>query len=372
MLVAVVLAGARGDLPVAEFARGLADELLFVGEFEVDHVFLILQDARGRVRQAVMELPPGHEIAPGRTTLKQLGGGNRYEVYLVWDEHRFSVMVAKVLRPDLVEEEYALRGLRREIEALRALSHPVLLRAFDAYIEGPHPHLVVEHLEGPDAAPAHQAERCSADGADAAARPARGLGHPLHGRGGLGPPRPEARQPRDGHPAAGDRPEPRAHHRARQAAERTSSARTRTCRRSSATRAATWARRRTYGASARRSTTPSPAGCRSGGRARATPRRRSRTAIPQLEDEPRPWRSPVPGAFGGRDPRLPREGPGAAPDRRRAGRDAAASGGRASIEARIRPPRPAAHRLIAPGRVASLLPGDATASHERGERHARR
>jgi eukaryotic-like serine/threonine-protein kinase len=93
--------------------------------------------------------PQGHEIAPGRTTLKSLGGGNRYEVYLVWDERRFSVMVAKVLRPDLVEEEYALRGLRREMKALESLSHPVLLRAFDAHIEGPHPHVVVEHLEGP-------------------------------------------------------------------------------------------------------------------------------------------------------------------------------------------------------------------------------
>jgi serine/threonine protein kinase len=93
--------------------------------------------------------PQGHEIAPGRTTLKSLGGGNRYEVYLVWDDRRFSVMVAKILRPDLAEEEHALRGLRREMEALEALSHPVLLRAFDAHIEGPHPHVVVEHLEGP-------------------------------------------------------------------------------------------------------------------------------------------------------------------------------------------------------------------------------
>ena len=58
-------------------------------------------------------------------------------------------MVAKILRPDLVEEEYALRGLRREMEALEALAHPVLLRGFDAHIEGPHPHVLVEHLEGP-------------------------------------------------------------------------------------------------------------------------------------------------------------------------------------------------------------------------------
>jgi eukaryotic-like serine/threonine-protein kinase len=95
------------------------------------------------------EFPEGHEIAPGRTTLKLLGGGNRYEVYLVWDERLFSVMVAKVLRPDLVGEEYALRGLRREMEALDALAHPVLLRRFDSYLGGPHPHVLVEHLEGP-------------------------------------------------------------------------------------------------------------------------------------------------------------------------------------------------------------------------------
>jgi serine/threonine protein kinase len=95
------------------------------------------------------EFPEGHEIAPGRTTLKPLGGGNRYEVYLVWDERLFSVMVAKVLRPDLVREDHALRGLRREWEALGALAHPVLLRAFDAALDGDHPHIVVEHLDGP-------------------------------------------------------------------------------------------------------------------------------------------------------------------------------------------------------------------------------
>ena len=95
------------------------------------------------------ELPEGHEVAPGRTTLGLLGGGNRYEVYLIWDERLFSVLVAKVLRPDLAEDEHALRGLERELAALRELAHPVLLRAFDARLDGPYPHIVVEHLEGP-------------------------------------------------------------------------------------------------------------------------------------------------------------------------------------------------------------------------------
>src|SRR5918992_1328491 len=95
------------------------------------------------------QLPQGHEIAPGRAVLKSLGGGNRYEVYLVWDERLFAVTVAKLVRPDLVGDDGALRGLQREAEALDALAHPVILRGFDSCLEGPYPHVLVEHLEGP-------------------------------------------------------------------------------------------------------------------------------------------------------------------------------------------------------------------------------
>ena len=94
-------------------------------------------------------LGEGDEIAEGRTVLKALGGGNRYEVLLVWDDMRFAIMVAKVLRPAVAQDEEAVRDLAREAEALEALSHPVILRGFDAVLEGAHPHLLVEHLEGP-------------------------------------------------------------------------------------------------------------------------------------------------------------------------------------------------------------------------------
>jgi eukaryotic-like serine/threonine-protein kinase len=90
----------------------------------------------------------GEEIAPGRTVLKLLGGGHDYEVYLVWDDALFSIMVAKLLRPDRVDDK-ALRALEREAEALDRLAHPVLLRGFGAVLDGPRPHLLVEHLEGP-------------------------------------------------------------------------------------------------------------------------------------------------------------------------------------------------------------------------------
>ncbi|HVF79389.1 MAG TPA: serine/threonine-protein kinase [Solirubrobacteraceae bacterium] len=94
------------------------------------------------------DLPEGAEIAPGRSVLRLLGGGNRFEVFLVWDEPRLAVMVAKVLRPHVVKKERVLRDLRLEAEALSTLAHPVIVRGFDAVLDGAHPHLLIEHLEG--------------------------------------------------------------------------------------------------------------------------------------------------------------------------------------------------------------------------------
>lgn len=91
----------------------------------------------------------GAPIAEGRTVLKSLGGGSRFEVFLVWDERLFSIMVAKVIRPDQAEDQHALRELRREAETLEKLAHPVLVRGFGAVLEGRYPHLLLEHLEGP-------------------------------------------------------------------------------------------------------------------------------------------------------------------------------------------------------------------------------
>lgn len=99
--------------------------------------------------RASWELAEGDEIAQGRTVMRLLGGGRRYEAYLVWDESMLASMVAKLLRPDQAEDEVALRALRREADALGALSHPVILRGFDAVLDPPHPHVLVEHLEGP-------------------------------------------------------------------------------------------------------------------------------------------------------------------------------------------------------------------------------
>jgi eukaryotic-like serine/threonine-protein kinase len=95
------------------------------------------------------EFAEGDEIASERSVLRSLGGGSRYEVYLVWDERMFAICVAKLLRPDQVTDERALRDLGREAEVLERLAHPVIVRGFDAVLDGPHPHVLIEHLEGP-------------------------------------------------------------------------------------------------------------------------------------------------------------------------------------------------------------------------------
>src|SRR5215218_9831764 len=106
-------------------------------------------DGAGRTERRSWLLSEGAEIAPGRAVLKPIGGGSQYEVHLVWDERLHSICVAKLLRPDQVGDRHALRELRAEAAILDRLAHPVVVRAFDAVLDGEHPHILLEHLEGP-------------------------------------------------------------------------------------------------------------------------------------------------------------------------------------------------------------------------------
>jgi serine/threonine protein kinase len=91
----------------------------------------------------------GAELVPGRFVVRLLGGGERYESLLAWDERLFSLVVVKIVRPHLVRDRHALEGLAAEVRMLEGLRHPVLVRALDAVLDGPRPHVVLEHLEGP-------------------------------------------------------------------------------------------------------------------------------------------------------------------------------------------------------------------------------
>jgi serine/threonine protein kinase len=95
------------------------------------------------------EFEEGDAIAPGRTVVEPLGGGTRYDVYLVWDDRLLALAVAKVLRPDRVNDENARRRFQRETRLAHRLAHPVIVRGLGSDPDGPAPHFLLEHIDGP-------------------------------------------------------------------------------------------------------------------------------------------------------------------------------------------------------------------------------
>jgi serine/threonine protein kinase len=92
---------------------------------------------------------PGSEIVPGRTATALLGGGERYEAYLAWNEELLAPTVLKVLRPDQVDDARALRAIGSEAALLGELEHPSFMRIFGAEVSGPRPFVELEFLDGP-------------------------------------------------------------------------------------------------------------------------------------------------------------------------------------------------------------------------------
>jgi serine/threonine protein kinase len=94
-------------------------------------------------------LREGDEIVPGRVATRLLGGGKRYEAYLAWDDAMHTLVVAKLVRPGLVDSSSTRQALAGEAAALETLNHPTIVRMFDAVLDGDRPHLVLEYLDGP-------------------------------------------------------------------------------------------------------------------------------------------------------------------------------------------------------------------------------
>ncbi|UYM04485.1 serine/threonine-protein kinase [Solicola gregarius] len=92
---------------------------------------------------------PGDQIVPDLIAQKLLGGGEAYEAYLAFDEVLFAPVVVKVVRPDQVDNESTLRGLRREIAALDRLEHPAVVRYFHADADYERPYVALENIDGP-------------------------------------------------------------------------------------------------------------------------------------------------------------------------------------------------------------------------------
>lgn len=94
-------------------------------------------------------LEAGSHIGPELWLLERLGGGDRYEAWVAWDDRLLAPVVVKLLRPHLLSEARSRRAMEREVQALLRLSHPVLVRPFGADLDAPVPYLTLELLEGP-------------------------------------------------------------------------------------------------------------------------------------------------------------------------------------------------------------------------------
>jgi serine/threonine protein kinase len=94
-------------------------------------------------------LRSGDAITAELTAMRLLGGGSAYEAYLAFDDVTYAPVVVKVVRPAQVSNEGTLRGLRREVETLRRVNHPVVVRQLRAAVGGERPHVVLEQLDGP-------------------------------------------------------------------------------------------------------------------------------------------------------------------------------------------------------------------------------
>lgn len=95
------------------------------------------------------DLTEGDAITPELTALRLLGGGSAYEAYLAFDDITYGPVVVKVVRPAEADDGHTLDNLVREATALDVAHHPVTVRGLRYDVDGPRPHLVLEHVEGP-------------------------------------------------------------------------------------------------------------------------------------------------------------------------------------------------------------------------------
>ncbi len=82
--------------------------------------------------------------------MAQLGEGGVGEVYKAWDTVKGREVALKVMRTQLAQRPDAERQFQRELEAVTRLSHPNVIKTYDAGQAGPVHYLAMEYVEGMD------------------------------------------------------------------------------------------------------------------------------------------------------------------------------------------------------------------------------
>lgn len=96
---------------------------------------------------AAAPLAPGAELAPGYRVVAHLHRSGILDTYDAWSDERQCRCVAKVLKPDQIDNARARERLLGEGELLARLSHPHLVRGYETLDADP-PVVILETLGG--------------------------------------------------------------------------------------------------------------------------------------------------------------------------------------------------------------------------------
>src|SRR2546426_5340268 len=112
--------------------------------------------SRGSARlPAVVEptyLAPGVVLADRYEIAEEIGRGGYSVVYRARDRRVGSDVAIKLLVPPPAAARLARERLRREVQAVRTLSHPNIVAVYDVVDDGPWSFVVMEYVRGPDLA----------------------------------------------------------------------------------------------------------------------------------------------------------------------------------------------------------------------------
>ncbi len=108
----------------------------------------VTQPDKETLKKLTAGYKPGDVIVNRYEVQKMLGRGGMGMVYLVWDREMKQPMALKTLLPQYLSSSHAVKRFVREVNAVRQLDHPCIVRIFDAQQIGSILYYTMEYVDG--------------------------------------------------------------------------------------------------------------------------------------------------------------------------------------------------------------------------------